>query len=206
MGLLQSSDIRKTVAYRGYLRTTSGNHNVIGLNATASEGVQNNPRLIRHLLKTLRNKLGPSVYNKLPYIKSQRLWEIRPASHFATAFHFKWVQGLTEKLFRRVQTEPYTVSQYGHIREVLLNSGHFVSKGIERFCNVRELPGPLEPIRALSSLEFMLLFLNIKAEHVEDILNRQKVPKSVREPYLADMLQNYMSSGIVRETGDGLFS
>merc|ERR1712056_90936 len=32
--LVQSSDVRKACAYRGYLRTTTGNHNVIGLNAT----------------------------------------------------------------------------------------------------------------------------------------------------------------------------
>jgi len=161
--LLQNSDPRKACAYRGYLRTTSGNHNVIGLNETAQTLVQKDPSEHDRLLQVLEAGFGDRVYKILP----KPLKPVLPIPHFASAYHFKWIRGLAAKLERRAQTEVYTDGQYGDMR-TLLDKGHKLNQNaIKRLCGCRGCASS-EP-RGLSARELTMIFLNIQDEYLEQV-------------------------------------
>lgn len=198
--LVQQSDVRKASAYRGYLRVTSGNHEVIGLNQTAERLTARHPRATVRLKRTILNFLGDRIFRMLPqhYLKEQALPVIYAAPLFATAYHFKWIKGVAQKLRRRAVTEVSTVGQYAGVRTMLDKDHRFQPGHIAGLCNTLELPGPQEPVRGLTAREMIMLFLNSRSEHVEAILDQQGVSKPQREKYIADLLRRTITDGIAR--------
>lgn len=197
--IMQGSDVRKVSAYRGYLRTTSGNHQVIALNISLFErGFFWRQRAHERLLETLREEFGDGLVSDLPRTKTGFLPIGLPTLGFATIYHFKWIKGVAEKLNRRLETEEYTGGQYRQIREKLGSDGKLSSKSIAQLCNNRDLPRPEEPPRALTALEQTLLFLKMGRENMEKVLSN--FPEEWNETFtLHLLLSNSMNNGIGRE-------
>jgi len=196
--LLQGSDVRKATAYRGYLRTSTGNHNVFGLNASANSRAKHEPKLFETLLADIRWHFGPRVAQLLPRFGQKPLSPVHPSDDFASVYHFKWVQGLAAKLERRMHTETYTEGQYSGVRELLWHGRRFPPDMLRRFCNTRDLPSTAsEPPRALTAWELVMLFLNIKPAQLQEML--LDVPLPERESFVAELLQRHMQYGVARE-------
>jgi len=215
--LIQQSDVRKACAYRGYLRATTGNHNVLGLNASAAVLSRKHPvRTTRRYRRAIGEAFGHHDYNLLPesyHKEGQPLPSILHVGEFATAYHFKWIRGLAQKLRRRATTEVSTSGQYAELRNYLdmgtpgyrgllvpPSTNSFGSDALKRLCNLHDLPGPEVPIRALTSLELMMLFQNAKPEHLENILEQGNVPQHQREAYISRLLERTMNENIARES------
>jgi len=198
--LLQSSDVRKASAYRGYLRTTTGNHNVLGLNESLAARAPLSPAVLAMLLLKIRRVFGDRIFLTLPGSERTSLPAVRATPEHATAYHFKWVRGLAAKLRRRAETEVYTNGQYSELRSVLEGGSRLNAGGVRKFCNLRDLPGPAEPVRALSSRELIMLFMNIRNEQLTDLLRRAGVPEAEEPEYNAELLQRNVHFGIARET------
>merc|ERR1712226_1681826 len=99
----QHSDIRKASAYRGYLRPTTGNHQIIG----TAPGTYSIDRMAE-LIHRVHGEFGDVTFSKLPFVSDGILPVVVPAMQYATVFHFKWLRGLESKLGRRADTEKYT--------------------------------------------------------------------------------------------------
>lgn len=200
--LLQTSDVRKAVAYRGYMRSTSGNHNILGLNETNLNRVKRNPRFMSLLLDDLRSFLSPREFRALPFFVSRHLPEVRPAVPFATIYHLKWIRGLYEKLVRRSVTEDYTVGIYEGVRKLLGTGRRFSDSGLSFLCNRRDLPSSAgESTRSLTQRELAILFLDTRPAFLERELRRNRVPAHKVEPFLAEYLQARVRFGLAREEG-----
>ncbi|CAE8589561.1 unnamed protein product [Polarella glacialis] len=198
--LLQGSDMRKVTAYKGYLRTTSGNHAVIGLSHDLAQRVKEDTGHMEALKEQVRQVYG-YISDMLPLDKGQ-LHAIYPAGRFASIFHFKWVRGLRTKLERRKITEEYTIAQYAPILQELYISKatglgfSFRPSSLQRLCQDVLTPA----LRSLSSFEFMNLFFNIKPAQVEARLNNYGArSEGEREQHLAKLLMVLVQHGVSRE-------
>jgi hypothetical protein len=134
--LVQGSDVRKATAYRGYLRTTSGNHDVLGLHETSHLAVQRRPREMQRLMALLREAFGERNHAAMPKV----LGAVLPTAYFASLYHFKWVRGLAAKLERRAKTEVYTNGQYGDLRAIMEKGNILNDRALAKFCNRKDLP------------------------------------------------------------------
>eukprot|EP00929_Paragymnodinium_shiwhaense_P091204 TRINITY_DN51232_c0_g1_i1.p1 TRINITY_DN51232_c0_g1~~TRINITY_DN51232_c0_g1_i1.p1 ORF type:complete len:424 (-),score=76.00 TRINITY_DN51232_c0_g1_i1:747-2018(-) len=163
--MVQQSDVRKTSSYRGYLRTGSGNHAVLGFNETAmrltERSAAGRQSQQRRLLRRLREQLGGRLFGLLPDTYGDRLPLVRRSWSFSTVYHFKWIKGIRQKLRRRTQTggeewERGHQALYHHLFD-------FLEYGISTLelhllCpNRQELPGPTEPVRPLYARELFQL-------------------------------------------------
>lgn len=178
--LLQEADVRKVCAYRGYLRTTTGNHNAIGLNRSSGPA--------RAHVAALREAMGQQVLRLVPGAHAGRLYHVRPTPRFATLHHFKWTQGLGAKLQRRWQTEDYTRGQYEQVLKVF-SSGGLGGLG-QRLCS-RDLAAVSG---ALSPRELLLLFLNVKPAALDAMAGSEP------EAFFSRLLDQTMNHGIARES------
>mmetsp|Transcript_63156 Transcript_63156/g.137303 ORF Transcript_63156/g.137303 Transcript_63156/m.137303 type:complete len:379 (-) Transcript_63156:118-1254(-) len=171
--MIQDSDVRKVSAYRGYLRTTSGNHNVIGLNRSS------NPRSQARALDALRSFLTgvgqQKLFDSIPGAASGRLSVIRHSEDLASVYHFKWVRGLADKLHRRASTEVYSRFQYFRIREFLGLGTALNPHAVKAFCIEDRTSDSGR--RALSPQELVRLFVDTSG--VPDRFAKRKMMESL---------------------------
>lgn len=207
--ILQQSDVRKVTAYRGYLRVTSGNHNVLGINGTTKAKTRRSPRLDHKLRNALKNffleNLNEIAFEVLPtHYKEGPLPHVRPSKKFSTVYHFKWIRGLAGKLERRAErwaSNPKlgSISQYTDLRGMLSDRGRFPPEYVSRLCSVDDLQESKDPARPLTSLELLMLFLNIKQKTFEAIIAQNGIAEHSVDDVSADLLGKSMSWQTARE-------
>jgi len=214
--LMQNSDIRKANVYRGYLRTTSGNHNVLGLNHSAMElyedwinrhvrggwSSRNAARLMTRLRRSIHEYLGDIAFAMMPRVYSRdegRLPHLKPSPEYASAYHFKWIKGLAGKLKRRRETEHYTIGMYADLLQVLDQGNRFVGRDLEKLCNHRELVNIGSTLRGLTSEELILLFMNARPEHVDNYMQQAGIGPAGREAYVSGLLRATVDIGLARD-------
>ena len=118
------SDVRKVVAYKGYIRTPSSHHFAFGIDSSYApcnitcpcsvgcdspnkarfpvlggvslhgERLEECTNSAKHWYNTLRKKLGKEAFDLMPFKGRGQLPILRPAPAFASSFHFKWHSGL----------------------------------------------------------------------------------------------------------------
>eukprot|EP00927_Polykrikos_kofoidii_P048983 TRINITY_DN43136_c0_g1_i1.p1 TRINITY_DN43136_c0_g1~~TRINITY_DN43136_c0_g1_i1.p1 ORF type:complete len:869 (-),score=52.97 TRINITY_DN43136_c0_g1_i1:46-2271(-) len=169
----QRSDVRKANLYRGNLRAVAGTHSVLGLNTSAlslTRGPRAKAHQVQRLLAAIRNYVaesggGEENYKLLPYAQDGgKLPEIRPSILIATVYHFKWVKGVTKKLWRRTLRDGRLGEFARGIYEYFFA---IITAGVldtDRYCNNHNLPGPRDVVRGLTHRELALLFLNWKPD------------------------------------------
>lgn len=200
--LVQHSDIRKASAYRGYLRSGTGNHDIIGLNRSWMERLERAHRLKgeararKRLMALLRGAAGEEVYEQLPGRSEGRLYEVRPAPFFASVFHFKWMRGLAQKLLRRAETEEISVGQYADIREMLGQGRRFDHKTLVSLCQSEG--GEAYERRALSTRELLDLFSTPSDRERLD-LSQERCERSFADEKRCSWWVNQMSMSIARD-------
>lgn len=175
--LLQHSDARKACAYKGFLRSTAGNHNILGLNWTGVQGAPGNTAPFR---RRIRRIFGQRVYDTLPdtYRSHQALPYVSAAHRFATVYHFKWIKGLGGKLLRRAQTAPDIIGQYTDVLAVLLGQGSFQDR-LATFCS--DVGPPEQEMRALTSVELTRLFQRMSEDDVRKQWEATKLREDARD-------------------------
>ncbi|CAE8655626.1 unnamed protein product [Polarella glacialis] len=193
--MLQRSDPRKVTAYRGYLRTTAGNHDVIGCSGGDSAVCSEDQ------VKDVEQWLGPA-FETFP-LNGNHLFTISPPDTVVTLRHFKWVAGLSQKLVRRRQTEAYTTWFY----ELIINSLHWESEKGVSFPDdiIKRLCQPQISYRSgasawLSSEELINLFFNIKQATVDEMAENAGLhTKEERDGHFGKIFQRLMQSTVTRD-------
>lgn len=228
--LWQSSDIRKATAYRGYLRTTSGNHGFLGLchpnssrsydERTFARGVwatakkhskhreakearikRYNELQLRTLMEKMEFRYASVPYEMLPFAELGEVCIVEQVPDFATVYHFKWVHGIEEKLKRRAETEKYTMSQYEKTRKDLANGHLLTPEAKSKFCTKGDFQGVEEVSpRALGARELMMLFFNIKDSHLQMMIDADGCEKRNEERYLTHLVARLVSNAMLHET------
>lgn len=96
---VRKADVRRAVAYKGYLRADLGHHIAIGVSRDWYDNVVGpTPHELRRLLQ---RGLSSEVWSLLPYSGTGsnapvlKFWR-----RFATVYHFKWHAGLVQKMRR----------------------------------------------------------------------------------------------------------
>lgn len=186
--LLQQSDVRKAVLYRGYLRQHGGGHQIIGLNGTLAARVRGKgPRRQLGLFEALSRYLGKVEVALLPREKDGGLFWIKPVSYLATVFHFKWICGLEKKIARRFKTEQYRV-----LRRL---GGRLSSEVMKHVCS-RAVPP--HPDRIVPARELLRFSTAIKEEQVDRLVELSADTMS-SESYLWGLLASHMASQLPRD-------
>lgn len=217
--LWQNSDIRKATAYRGYLRTTAGNHNFLGPchpNSTRSYDERTfaktrskhredkRERIKRYNELNLRQTMEsaePGLYEMLPFAELGEVPHVKNVPDFATVYHFKWVHGIEEKLKRRAETEKHTRSQYEKARQDLAKSHLLTDDATKKYCTKGDFKGIAEVTpRALGARDLIMLFVNIKDSHLQMMIDADGCEKRNEERYLSHLLNRIISNAMVHET------
>lgn len=199
VGMLQKSDVRKAVVYRGYLRPYSGTHQVIGLNWSLGERLGGKGyRRQLGLFEALRKHLGEAQVDLLPRSEDGGLYLINPVFNMATIYHFKWLRGLKGKMSRRFATEKYTRDQYAELRDIGARDENQLNPAeLQQLCQ----PGPAKD-GVMSAAELFDLFFVMKQEHLRtgvDMLVDQYPERSADEIELV-LLERNVAGALLRET------
>lgn len=187
----QGSDIQKASAYKGTLRSTGGNHQVLGMNSTAFR----RPTRAAELRRTIRRRLGERAYAALPesYKAHPKLPLVSAATRFATVYHFKWIGGLREKLQRRSVTEPDSKMQYRGVVADLSAPGS-LKKELPSYC-----VGVDHEARGLSSKELVGLFMLLTEAKLRDYLEQRGFSEEDMEDAY-DLAATYIRTTMAHET------
>jgi len=103
--ILRHADVRRSVAYRGYLRTELGHHIMLGVNDSAAPLTPERAESMgRSLLHRARQAFGPELFGISPYAKEEYLPHLNFWFHFVSVFHFKWNAGLRAR-FGKLRTQ-----------------------------------------------------------------------------------------------------
>merc|ERR1711920_1175855 len=144
----------------------------------------------------LQEGFGDRVYKILP----KPLKPVKPIPYFASAYHFKWIRGVAAKLERRAKTEVYTNGQYDNMR-TLLDMGHILNQdAIKRLCGCNGCPSASSEPRGLSARELTMIFLNIKNEYLDAVVESIGVDTAHQDTLIAEILQKNIHTNIARET------
>eukprot|EP00929_Paragymnodinium_shiwhaense_P113365 TRINITY_DN81643_c0_g1_i1.p1 TRINITY_DN81643_c0_g1~~TRINITY_DN81643_c0_g1_i1.p1 ORF type:complete len:472 (+),score=91.31 TRINITY_DN81643_c0_g1_i1:78-1418(+) len=160
---LRHADLRRCVAYKGYIRADIGHHICLGV----SDDFEGNLRIFskaRRLQKELRSGLFEDLFAISPYTADGEMPFLNSWFHFATVFHFKWNSGLRAKAQLASQKGWFPSGSQGSLLsniDVLEETGSPQMRRIlENWCRT--------PSKELSSAAFSAqetILFNLKMDH-----------------------------------------